>query len=396
MHSLPQDHTGVRIARLRRERHLTQKDLVDLSGISYSALTKVEQGVLEASPYVVAACARALRVDVATIQGQPYQDDLRADQLDVLIAPIRAALDVYDLGADPEISPRSLLELRLDSEGLCAAVRGGEIKRVASEVAGLIEETTTAAHTHGTSDGWLILASLYRTAYDVATKLGYADLAQLALARMDWTAQRASDAVFGGAYQYFRALAYMREGKFRTGQRLIDLGLRTIGQAEASQERDVVTGQLHLGGSVMAGRAHDEVQAMGHLAEAKRIAARTGETPKVLWMAFGSTNVEVHRVSVLAELDKYDKAVETADQLTIPADWPKSRVSHHWAEVARSQMWTGRLEASFASLLKARKAAPQQAKYHPLVRDTYASLEAAHRRLPDTFLSYGSWLTSQR
>ncbi|MFG2774732.1 helix-turn-helix domain-containing protein [Streptomyces sp. NPDC048350] len=396
MHSLPQDHTGVRIARLRRERHLTQKDLVDLSGISYSTLTKVEQGTLEASPHVVAACARALRVEVATIQGQPYQDDLRADQLDVLITPIRAALDIYDLGADPEISPRPLHELRKDSEGLCAAVRAGEIKRVASEVAGLIEETTTAAHTHGSSDGWLILASLYRTAYDVATKLGYADLAQLALARMDWTAQRASNAVFGGAYQYFRALTYMREGKFRTGQRLIDLGLRTIGQADVSQERDVVTGQLHLGGSVMAGRAHNEVQAMGHLAEAKRIAARTGEAPKVLWMAFGSTNVEVHRVSVLAELDKYDKAVETADQLTIPSDWPKSRVSHHWAEVARSQMWTGRLDASFASLLKARKAAPQQAKYHPLVRDTYASLEAAHRRLPDTFLSYGSWLTSQK
>ncbi|MFE8940952.1 helix-turn-helix domain-containing protein [Streptomyces sp. NPDC007872] len=396
MHSLPQDHTGVRIARLRRERHITQKQLADLAGISYSAVTKVEQGTLEASPYVVAACARAMRVEVATIQGQPYQDDLRADQLDVLITPIRAALDVYDLGADPEISPRPLRELREACEDLCAGVRAGEIKRVAGEVAALIEETTTAAHTHGSSDAWLILASLYRTAYDVATKLGFTDLAQLALARMEWTAQRASDAVFGGAYHYFRALAYMREGKFRTGQRLIDLGLRTIGQADASRERDVVTGQLHLGGSVMAGRAHDESQAMGHLAHAKRIADRTGESPKVLWMAFGGTNVEVHRVSVLAELDKYDKAVDAADQLLLPDDWPKSRKSHHWAEVARAQMWTGRLEASFASLQKARKAAPQQAKYHPLVRDTYASLEAAHRRLPDSFLSYGSWLTSQR
>ncbi|MEV7253586.1 hypothetical protein [Streptomyces cyaneofuscatus] len=55
----------------------------------------------------------------------------------------------------------------------------------------------------------------------------------------------------------------------------------------------------------------------------------------------------------------------------------------------------GKLEASFASLLKARKIAPQQAKYHPTVRETYASLEAARRRLPDSFLAYGSWLTSQ-
>ncbi|MFD4274166.1 helix-turn-helix transcriptional regulator [Streptomyces cyaneofuscatus] len=395
MHALPQDRAGVRIARLRRERHLTQTALADLAGVPYNTLTKIEQGRLEATPHAVACLARAMRVEVATIMGQPYKDDLRADELDVLIAPIREALDVYDLGADPDISARPLQTLREESEGLCAAVRAGEIKRAASDVAGLIEETTTAAHTLGGSDGWLVLASLYRTSYDVATKLGYADLAQLSLARLDWAAQRASDAVFGGAYQYFRALAYLREGKLRTGQRLIDLGLRTIGQADPSRAREVVAGQLHLGGSVMAGRAHDEDQAMGHLAEAESIAARIGESPKVLWMAFGGTNVGVHRVSVLAELDKYDKAVEAADTLAIPHDWPKSRTSHHWAEVARSQMWMGKLEASFASLLKARRTAPQQAKYHPAVRETYASLEAAHRRLPDTFLSYGSWLTSQ-
>lgn len=112
-------------------------------------------------------------------------------------------------------------------------------------------------------------------------------------------------------------------------------------------------------------------------------------------MAFGGTNVGVHRVSVLAELDKYDKAVETANEIVIPHDWPKSRTSHHWAEVARSQMWLGKLDASFESLLKARKIAPQQAKYHATVRETYAGLEAAHRRLPNTFLSYGSWLSTQ-
>ncbi|MFC8705831.1 helix-turn-helix domain-containing protein [Streptomyces anulatus] len=395
MHALPQDRPGVRIARLRRERHLTQRGLSDLSGIPYNTLIKIEQGKLEATPYAVARCAHAMNVEVSTIMGQPYKDDLRADELDVLIRPIRESLDVYDLGADPDIAPRPLQTLHEESEALCAAVRAGEIKKVASDVAGLIEETTTAAHMHGGSDGWLILASLYRTSYDVATKLGYADLAQLSLARLDWAAQRASDAVFGGAYQYFRALTYLREGKLRTGQRLIDLGLRTIEQADSSQAREVVKGQLHLGGSVMAGRAHDEAQALGHLAEAGNIADRIGESPTVLWMAFGGTNVGVHRVSVLAELDKYDKAVETANEIVIPHDWPKSRTSHHWAEVARSQMWLGKLDASFESLLKARKIAPQQAKYHATVRETYAGLEAAHRRLPNTFLSYGSWLSTQ-
>lgn len=392
MHALPEDHTGVRIARLRRERHLTQRALSELSGISYSTLTKTEQGVLPATPHVIAACARAMRVEVATIVGQPYMSELRADELDVLIRPIREALDVYDLGADPDVQPRQLPELKDEAEALCAAVRGGEIKKAAANVAGLIEESTTVAHTMNSTEGWLTLASLYRTAYDVAAKLGFPDLAQLSLARMDWAAQRGSDAVLGGMYQYLRALTYLREGKYRTGQRLVTLGLSTLQQADKSREREVVTGQLHLGGAVMAGRAHNEDQALSHLAEAERIAKRTGEAVKVHWLAFGPTNVKVHRVSVRAELDQYGEAVEETNGLTIPKDWPKSRTSHHYAEVARAQMWTGKLEDSFRSLLMARKTAPQQARYHPTVRETYAGLEAAHRRLPESFLSYGSWL----
>jgi transcriptional regulator with XRE-family HTH domain len=392
MHALPQDHTGTRIARLRRERHLTQKALSELANIPYSTLTKVEQGVIPASPHVVGACARALRVEVVTIQGQPYADELRADQLDVLIRPIREALDVYDLGADPDIRARQPEELHREAEQLCVDVRAGKIKSAASRVAGLIEESTTAAHTAQTREGWLTLASFYRTAYDVAAKLGYPDLAQLSLARLDWAAQRGSDAVLGGMHHYLRALSYLREGKYRTGSRLVRMGLSALEQAEASRERRVVTGQLHLGAAVLAGRAHDADEAHTHLGEAEHIASETGEAMKIHWLAFGPTNVGVHRVSVLAELDQYGESVEAARTTAIPKDWPNSRSSHHYAEVARCLLWTGNLDASFEHLLRARKAAPQQAKYHPTVRETYAGLEAAHRRLPDSFLSYGAWL----
>ena len=134
----------------------------------------------------------------------------------------------------------------------------------------------------------------------------------------------------------------------------------------------------------------------GHLEEAERIAADTGEALEVHWLTFGPTNVGAHRVSVLAELDQYGEAVEVADRLTIPKTWPKSRQSHHHAEVARAQLWTGKLEPAFQSLVQARKVAPQQAKYHPMVRETYAGLEAAYRQLPHSFLSYGSWLGSSR
>ncbi|MCX4540510.1 helix-turn-helix transcriptional regulator [Streptomyces sp. NBC_01565] len=392
MHSLPHDHTGARVKRLRLERHLTQQALADLSGLSVSAVSKGEQGVKPFSPYTIGQLARAMRVEVATITGQPYTAELREDQLDVLIRPIREALDVYDLGADPEITPRPYQLLADDAEALLIAVRAGEIKQAATLVPGLILETTTAAHTAPSHEGWLLLASTYRSAYDVASKLGYNDLAAIALARMDWAAERGSSAALGGIYRYMRALTYLRDGQYRTGQRLTALGLSILEQADPGHERDVVTGQLHLGAAVMAGRSKDGATAEGHLAEAERIAAVTGEAARVHYLAFGPTNVKVHRVSVLAELDEYGEAARNGRAVQVPADWPQSRKSHHYAELARAQMWTGDLDSSFQNLLRARKAAPQQARYHQTVRDTYSGLEAARRQLPDSFLSYGNWL----
>ena len=386
------EHTGARVAHTRKVRRLTQRELADLSHVSYSTLTKVEQGALPPSPSVIGALARALSVPVTELTGQPYLEELRQDQLDGLINPIREALNIYDLGPDPDVSPRPVEELEAHAEKLCAMVRATTIKQVAADLPGLIHEATTTAHTTPVDRHWRLLASTYRTAYDVTTKLGFPDLCTVALDRMDWAAQRASDPVLSGMRQYLRALTYLRASDYRTGKRLVGLGMATLEQAAPGRVLDVVTGQLHLGAAVLAGRDKDKDTAEGHLSEAQRIADRTGPAEKVHWLSFGPTNVGVHRVSVLAELDLYPDAVQSAQEMTIPDRWPASRLAHYHAEVARAQMWTGRTDSAFKSLLKARKLAPQQTRYHPTVRETYAGLEAAKRRMPETFNNYGSWL----
>ncbi|MFE0380951.1 helix-turn-helix domain-containing protein [Streptomyces inhibens] len=392
MPSLHDDHTGARIAHTRKVRRLTQRELADLSHVSYSTLTKVEQGVLPASPSVLGVLARALSVPVTELTGQPYLEELRQDQLDGLINPIREALNIYDLGPDPDVSPRMVEELEVHADRLCAMVRATNIKQAAAEIPGLIHEATTTAHLNPTDRNWRLLASTYRTAYDVTAKLGFSDLGMVALDRMGWSAERASDAVLSGVRQYMRGVAYLRAGDYRTGKRLVRLGLTDLDQAVPGRVLDAVTGQLHLGAAVLAGRDKDGDTAEGHLGEAQRIAERIGPAEKVHWLSFGPTNVGVHRVSVLAELDLYAEAVQSAQEITIPEGWPPSRLAHHHAEVARAQMWAGRTDAAFKSLLKARKVAPQQTRYHPTVRETYAGLDSARRRMPDTFSNYGSWL----
>lgn len=386
------EHTGARIKRQRKIRRLTQRELADLSAVSYSTLTKVEQGAMPASPSVIGALARALSVPVTDLTGQPYLDELRQDQLDGLIQPIREALNIYDLGPDPDVAPRGLAELEADADELCKLVRVTDIKQVAANLPGLIHEATTSAHTVGSARSWQLLASTYRTAYDVTTKLGFPDLCTVALDRMDWAAQRASDPVLVSMRQYMRALAYLRAGDYRIGQRLVTMGLSTLEQADPGRERDVVTGQLHLGAAVLAGRAKNADAAKGHLGEASQLAQRTGPAEKVYWLSFGPTNVGVHQVSVHAELDQYAEAVREAEEMTLPEGWPPSRRAHHYGEVARAQMWTGRTEAAYKNLVRARKAAPQQTRYHPTVHETYDGLESAKRMMPDSFINFGSWL----
>ncbi|MFF7991783.1 helix-turn-helix domain-containing protein [Kitasatospora xanthocidica] len=386
------EHIGARIAWYRKLRQKTQLELADLANCSYSTITKVEQGVRPATPGIVAAVARALSVQTTDLTGQPYLTELQQDELDGLIQPIRETLDLYDLGVDPDVAPRGVPALAAEADQLCALVRDGRLKDAARALPDLITEATTAAHTARTSEAWGVLASTYRTAYDVCTKLGYPDLCVVALDRLDWAAERASDPVLAGMRQYLRSLVYLRAGQYHMGRRLVTVGMATLAQGEPGRVRDVVTGQLHLGAAVLAARAGDGDTAAGHIAEAARAADATGEATRVHWLSFGPTNVATHRVSVLTEQCQYGEALEAAAGLTIPADWPASRVAAHLAEVARAQLWTGRTDQAEQTLQRAREVAPQQTRYQPMVRETIASLLSARRSTPGTLANLAHWV----
>lgn len=386
------DSVAARIAGCRKVRHLTQRGLAERAKISYSLMFQIEQGKKPASSAVLAALARALSVPVADLTGQPYLEELRQDQLDGLIQPIREALDLYDLGADPAIAPRSLAELVAGAERVCSLVRSGDLRTAASELPGLTTETTTAAHSAADDRLWGALASTYRSAFDVATKLGFHDLSSIALDRMAWSSERASDAVSAGTRQYLRSLTYLRAGRYRTGMRLAEAGRQVAAQADPGLERDAITGQLHLGSAVLAARAGQRDEMTEHIGAAERIAATTGEITRVRWLTFGPTNVAVHHTSALIDQSLYKEALAVAQTITVPADWPASRAAHHHAEIARAQLWTGRAGAAFRSLLTARELAPQQSRHSPTVRQTISGIVRAQRSTPDTVANFAAWV----
>lgn len=392
MPRLDHDHTGARIREQRKLARLTQRQLADRLPYSYSLLNQVECGAKPANLDFVAAVAQALRVDVTALTGQPYVTELQQDRLAELVRPIREALDLYDLGADDTIPDRPAEQLIASAEGLCAEVRATHLRNAARRLPSAIAELTTAAWRAQSTELWQALASTYRTAHDVAVKLGYYDLSSVALDRMDWAAHRASDPCLAAIRQYMRALVYFREGEYTIGQRLVTAGHGIVGGAEQTREAVAVTGQLHLGASVIAARADQQTAVDTHIAEAKRCAEQTGDASEIHWLSFGPTNVALHRMSAAVEMRQYDEALTQARQISIPPALATSRRAHFLIDKARSEMETGRTEAALTSIIEARHAAPEQTRYHPGARETIKGLVHISRRTPDSLGHMAAWI----
>lgn len=386
------DHAGTRIKEQRKLARLTQRQLADRLPYSYSYLNQVERGARPATVDLLAAVAHALRIDVTTLTGQPYVTLLQQDRLENLVRPIREALDLYDLGADLELQPRPPQQLIAAADQLCQTVRATRLRHAALELPGLIAELTTAAWTTPSSELWQALGSSYRTAHDVATKLGYYDLSSVALDRMEWAAARASDPVLAAVRQYMRALVYFREGDNGIGLRLVGAGHGILEHAAPGRATTAVTGQLHLGASVIAARARDAGLVDTHLEEAEGLAARVGDASDVHWLSFGPANVALHRMSAAVEMRHYGQALEQARTLALPSSLATSRRAHFLIDRGRAEMETGRTEQALASLVEARRAAPEQTRYHPGARETVSGLVHAARRAPETLSGMAAWI----
>lgn len=386
------EHTGTRIKDQRKLARLTQKQLAERIPYSYSLLNQVECGARPATADFVAAVAQALRIDVTVLTGQPYVTQLQQDRLAALVRPIREALDLYDLGVDPELTVRPTLALVAAADDLCQLVRATHLRKAATALPGVIAELTTAAWAEPTTEVWQALASTYRTAHDVSVKLGYFDLSTVALDRMEWAAARASDPCLAAVRQYMRALVYFREGEYRIGQRLIAAGHGIVGQAGDTREAQAVTGQLHLGATVIAARAREKTLLTSHIDQASEIADRIGDASDVHWLSFGPANVAMHKVSAAVEMGLYSDALCQARVLRLPTSVAVSRRAHFLIDRARAEMETGYTEAALNSLVQARHAAPEQTRYHPGARETISGLVHMARRTPDTLNHMAAWV----
>lgn len=391
-----EEHAGARVARIRKQRGLTQQGLAMRANVSKSLLSKVECGQKPASPALIAACARALGVSTSDLLGQPYAQDLRRDRMDALIQPIREGMENWDVALDWETAPRPAALIRADVQQALDQRRQAQYTDMVRDLPGLIDESVQAVHLSTGEEQRLAyecLAGTFRCVFTVAWKFGYIDLATVALDRLAWTAPRTEEPGLVAMYSFLRAQTTLASGRYDVGIRVVDRALRDLDGQDGRRPLgiDAMRGMLHLRAAVIAGRAKDRDHAEARLAEARELARETGELPDygVTW---GPTNVEVHAVAMATEMDEFGLAIELAKDVRIPRGWTRSRAGHHWMDLGKAHAWTGRPEQALDCLQRARRIAPQQTRYHPTTRETVLALKRRERARSSSLSQYAEWV----
>nr|WSZ99596.1 helix-turn-helix domain-containing protein [Streptomyces sp. NBC_00857] len=393
-------HLGARIAEERVRAHLTQRGLAARAHVSFSLLSKVESGARPASPALIAACARALGIESSTLIGQPFAEELRVERFEAPLAAIRASLENWDIALDEGVAPRDLAEIGKDVNSLGTLRRSAAYLGVASNAPALIDELVEASHRYEGADkerAHRFLAYTYRCVHDVAHKVGHLDMGNTILARMSYSAVRSDDPNMPLLTAYLRAQSCFNSGRHEVGIRLMGRSLHDVEEAASAGDVSAlcVQGNLRLRTTMLAARSQDSGQARAEWKEADETAKRLGRDTQNYVLSFGPTNTAIHKVAMHVELGEYGEAVREARSVRFSEAFQETypdRVGHHFIDLGRAQLWTGDRAAAEASLHKARKAAPQQARFHPHARETVLSLRRAERQSSETLSNLAQWM----
>jgi transcriptional regulator with XRE-family HTH domain len=394
---LDEDSIGSRVASTRKFRGLTQRRLADLAHVSYSLVTKVESGQVPATPAFIAAVARALRVDIIELTGQPYRGaNARDDKVHTTVPDIRRVLLAHDLQTDVDCPLPDLDELATQVETASALRQGAryfELGELVPDLIGTLSKVAQRLDEPGKNRAYGLLAEAYGAADAVVYKLGYTDLSSLAVDRVCWASLRSWDRLMVAASHWLRASSFLTNGAYAEADALLTWAREDLEPLlpKADAQLWSVYGSLHLKQAIVSARSNNADAAWSHLAEAKQAAMVSGDNNHYQ-LAFGPTNVRIHEVAVAVELSDGPEAIRRADGFEVPAHIPAERSSHHYIDLARGYLLNADRGRALESLQQARRLAPQQTRYHPMVRDTLISLARAERRSSRTLRGFAAWV----
>lgn len=395
---LDSEHVGGTIRMLRKAAGFTQAQLARRASVSLSLLSKVECGDRAATHALLASVARALRMPVERLTGQPYADNHHDAATHAAIDELRSVLRRADLSHEDRV-PRPLDALAADVATVSGLRRNASYRRLAAVLPGVLDDLAVAAHTLDTAAVATVhrlLVTTYHAAHTMLYRLGFPDLAEVVEHKLSDAAHGAGDPLAGGLALWARAQSFQAAGDYQHGLQLMDTARAHLEQelrGNPSPAALTVYGSLHLRSVTLASRAGDTDTTRAHVAAARDLATRLGGPDQVHYgLTFGPANVTTHETAAHVELGDAAAALAAAEHWQPPRTMPRTRRGHHYIDLARAHLLHGNRHASLVALQQARRIAPQQTRLHPMVRDTTAVLVSLHRRSNPELASYAGWL----
>ncbi|MFI2612037.1 helix-turn-helix domain-containing protein [Kitasatospora sp. NPDC018619] len=398
---------GERIREHRKLRHLTVRELAGRLNISVSALEKYENGSRNPAPGLVVRMARALGVGQDRLTGQPYLNGAESeDGVQAVIPELRRIMLTYNSPDDLDAAPRPLPVLGAEMQQVARMRQDGAYVPMAPLLPALLSELThvalsTTGYQQMQAFGWL--ARGYRAANSLSHKLGYHDLSLTAIDRVHWAADRSGEPLLQVTAAYLRAGAMMRTGSFGSARRILTELIaeveRLAPEGCPTEHDNAVIGAILLKLAVLEARDGHPERSTQYLREAQFLAGLLGDTT-VQELSFGPTNVRIHQVAALLDIGDTEQALarlaewgaeQGAEEWTLPTGLAAERSSHHHIDVASARLAAGDRGLAFASLQRARRAAPNHTRFHPTTRSTAATLVRLDRHATDEVTAFARW-----
>jgi transcriptional regulator with XRE-family HTH domain len=378
------DSIGVRIARERKRRGLTQHGLADRANYSRSHIAQVEAGHKVATPAFVAAAAAALGVDPADLYGQPYRGSTgRDDQVHAAIPELRRILAYVDVGPDLAGPPRTLDQLAAEVATARRLLLKTRFTQLGTRLPAVLEELTHWAYDTDDPRAWALLNQAHASAVSLTRRLGYTGDSLAFLDRATDAAQRSQDPHLPLLVAAPRALLLMSMSQYAPA-------LTLLGRAVAAVQDDrpdaaEVRGHLELRSAIVAARSRQGGRAWEHFKRAAELVKSGRVGPGVHAVQFNAANVAIHGAAVAVELGDLDEAARRDREIgdrTLKGLVPERR-AHHEIDMSRVLVETGDYDRALQRVLSAEQTAPQMTRYHPSARTVVAHLVDVRRALPE-------------
>jgi transcriptional regulator with XRE-family HTH domain len=382
---------GERARKIRCRRGLSLEVVGGLARISGPYLSMLERGQRGFNRRgLIEDLADALGCSVADLTGQPYLAvDRQSAVVSAAVTEISTALHDVTLEDVPDTSARPMAQLTSAATLAHACADDANYGLAGQGLAALLVELHVHVVTGDSGTRRAALPALVeacKVAYILAKRTGRIELAGIAAQRGLDAARLAERPDLAALMEMNRVSTLIGVGAHRRGRLMCAEALRDISALPGPMEHDTTTaeacGMLHLTTALIAARDGRTGDVATHLAEARVLAAHTGERNHLRYH-FGPTNVAAWELGLAVEAGTGPVVAErlAAAPIDLSVFGSKGRAAYVHFDLARA--WAqadGSHDGEAVRALDiADRLAPVRVRNDPIARDLVLTLD---RRAP--------------